>query len=181
MSFPVSLASRFPVVGLSGSRRPSPSLLAAAGGFVSGLVSSAWSGVLVVGCAAGVDQVGRSSGLPSSRLRVFSVAGLERWQFAQRSAALVSALAAAGGCLVSFPGGPCPVGLAPCSVWRPSGGSGSWGSVCMALGLGVPVLLYSPGPVVIAPPAVAGRFVAVAGAAGWWVSASLVPVQQVLF
>jgi hypothetical protein len=172
------MCSAFPVVGLSGSRRPSPAVLAAASSFVSALAVSSWSGQLLVGCASGVDEVGRGA-FPSAR--VFSAAGSEPWQFAQRSASLVSALALGGGCLVSFPDGPCPPGLSPCSSWRSAGGSGSWGSVCLALGLGVPVLLYCPGPVVLAPPSVAGRFAPVAGAPGWWVSSPLVAVQQSLF
>ncbi len=181
MSSPVSLVSSFPVVGLSGSRAPLASLSAVASSFVSGLVASSWSGVLAVGCAGGIDAIGRGALLPASRLRVFSVSGSEPWRFAARSASLVSGLAAGGGCLVSFPGGPCPGGLAPCSVWRPAGGSGSWGSVCLALGLGVPVLLFSPGPVVLAPPSVAGRFVAVSGAPGWWWSGASAVVQASLF
>jgi hypothetical protein len=142
------------------------------------LAASPWSGQLLVGCAGGVDAIGRA-GFPAGRLRVFQSAGHRPWQFAQRSASLVSALAAGGGCLVSFPSGPCPVGLVPCVSWRSAGGSGSWGTVCMALGLGVPVLLFAPAGLE-APAAVAGRFVPVAGAVGWWFSAAPAGVQGAL-
>jgi hypothetical protein len=133
-------------------------------------VASPWSGVLAVGCAAGVDAIGRA-GFAPARQRVFRAAGSQGWQLAQRSAALVQALAGGGGCLVSFPSGACPAGLAPCPAWRSAGGSGSWGSLCLALGLGVPVFLFAPGGVA-APPAVAGRFAPVAACPGWFFAAA---------
>lgn len=172
------MCSAFPLVGLSGSRRPSALLAAGAAGFVSALAASPWAGVLAVGCAGGVDAIGRAA-FPAGRVQVFRSAGQQPWQFAQRSAALVSALASGSGCLAAFPSGPCPAGLVPCASWRPAGGSGTWGTVCVALGLGVPVLLFAPEGVQ-APAAVAGRFGAVEGGAGWWYAAPAV-AQGALF
>ncbi|MDX2215266.1 MAG: hypothetical protein SFY66_18525 [Oculatellaceae cyanobacterium bins.114] len=96
------------------------------------------------GDARGVDSSVRSA-LPGAE--VFRVEGSGRGAFAARSIRFVRALAAAGGVLVSFPGQPCPVGLAPsplssrcfCGL-----GSGSWASVAFACGLRLPVVVWVP-------------------------------------
>ncbi|MEK7254519.1 MAG: hypothetical protein AAB316_07230, partial [Bacteroidota bacterium] len=96
-------------------------------------------------------------------------------RLAARSAAFVRFLSSSRACLVSFPGGACPARLAPCRAWRSASGSGSWGSICLALGLGVPVFLFAPAGL-LAPPAVAWRFALVAGSPGWFFAAPPVPV-----
>ena len=149
------------VVGFSGSRSVVPSVLAVACGFVPSGAS------VFVGCARGVDSAVRSS-FPSAL--VFSVArfGSGRPAFARRSVAFVRALSASGGVLVSFPGRPCPSGLAPSSSSRACFcglGSGSWASLAFALGLGVPVVVWLPRGVV--PPA---SFGLCSVGSGWWVS-----------
>jgi hypothetical protein len=63
--------------------------------------------------------------------------------------------------LVAFPCAAAPVQLRP-SVSFAGFGSGTWGSVALALGLGVPVLVVVPcalGAAFPAPAAVAARFV----------------------
>jgi hypothetical protein len=76
---------------------------------------------------------------------------------------LVRWCAARGGLLVAFPLGACPSGVAVSSSFRGCG-SGSWGSVALALGLGCSVLVVLPaavcpvGAAFPAPPAVAARF-----------------------
>ncbi|WP_126148331.1 hypothetical protein [Synechococcus elongatus] len=139
MSF---LLSSFSVVGFSGSRAPSPASLSAVAVALSRLSPSA---AVLVGCAAGVDQAVRQS---CPRASVFSASqfGSGRGSFAARSVAFVRSLAAASGCLVSFPSGACPVAVVPSA--RPAScfcgsGSGSWASAAFAVGLGVPVLLFA--------------------------------------
>ena len=143
------------VVGFSGSRRlagvvSSAALLAA----VAAVPSSA---SVLVGCATGVDAVVRLA-CPSAR--VFSVAsgafGSGRGAFAARSTACVRAVAAAGsaGLWVSFPSGACPAGLLPStssSRCFSGSGSGTWASLALAVGLGVPSLVFLPAGVL--PPA----------------------------
>lgn len=100
---------------------------------------------VVVGCAAGADAVVRDA-FPGCEVFRASRFGVGRASFAQRSAAVVAAVAAAGssGLWVSFPSGRCPSGLVPCRSWRSSSGSGSWGSLALAAGSRVPCLVFSP-------------------------------------
>jgi len=55
----------------------------------------------------------------------------------------VSWCVSGGGLLVAFPLGACPSGVAVSSSFRGCG-SGTWGSVALALGLGGSVLVVSP-------------------------------------
>jgi hypothetical protein len=132
--------SSFAVVGFSGARRGVP-----ADPVRLALSRVAPSAAVFVGCASGVDSLVRACWRGS--LRVFSARALG-CSVSARSVVFVRALAAAGGCLVVFPGRPCPRGLRPSSV--PGRcfcgfGSGSWASAALAAGLGCPVLLFWPG------------------------------------
>lgn len=126
----------FPVVGFSGSRR-CPAAVAAALSVVpqfSGLPA-------FVGCASGVDAA-VSAALPSAR--VFRASSQHPAALAQRSAALVQAVAAGGGLLVVCPaaGQPCPAGVRPGAAFS-GGGSGSWASCALAVQHGAAVLVWS--------------------------------------
>jgi len=125
----------FPVFGFSGSR----SIVPAVCGVLAGRVPV--GARVSVGCADGVDGFFRGA-FPAAE--VFSVGFSGRGGFAARSAACVSAVGCAGGLWVSFPSGACPAGLAPCSRWAPAAGSGSWGSLALAVGSGVPSLVFAP-------------------------------------
>lgn len=139
-----SFLGSFSRVAFCGSRLSASSASASCRAFlplVSGL------GVPVgVGCALGVDSLVRSA-FPSAL--VFSVSSflvggrVARASFALRSAALVSWCASGSGLLVAFPLGACPSGVAVSASFRGCG-SGSWGSVALALGLGASVLVVSP-------------------------------------
>ena len=157
-------------VGFSGSRSVVPPVL----GSVLSLVAAS-SVLTLVGCARGVDEAVRS-GLPASQLHVFRATafGSGRPAFARRSTAFVRALAAAGGVLFSFPTGACPVGLRPSPRWASASGSGSWGTLSVAVGLGVPCFVFL-GSV----PAPRGWGLVSLGG-GWWRS-SPAPVQLSLF
>jgi hypothetical protein len=143
----VSLASfvcSFPCVAFSGSRLSGSSAAASCRAFLP--LVSGFGGSVGVGCACGVDSLVRSAFPSASVFRVgsFAVGGrVSRASFALRSSALVSWCASASGLLVAFPLGACPVGVAVSSSFRGCG-SGSWGSVALALGLGCSVLVVSP-------------------------------------
>lgn len=175
LSFPV-LPAGVPAAGFSGSRSLPSSFL----GLVRSVVASCCSNkrVPVVGCASGLDQLVRSCG----RSVVFSAAGQQPFQLVARSSALVRAVAGAGrgSLFVGFPSGSCPSGVVPCSSWPSGGGSGSWASLALAAGLGLPVVVFpvcgavgssgrlafrSPAPS-FAPPASWGRWVRLS--AGVW-------------
>lgn len=134
----LSALASAPAVGFSGSRSFAPAAVGLA-------VSVLPVGVpVLVGCAGGVDAHVRSL-CPSAS--VFRVPGAGRGAFAARSVAFVRAVAGAGGVLLSFPSGPCPVGLLPSSVSSRAfcgSGSGSWASLALAVGLGVPCFVYAP-------------------------------------
>ncbi|MGB3495283.1 MAG: hypothetical protein WBA57_21310 [Elainellaceae cyanobacterium] len=158
-----SFLSGHSVVGFSGSRHGLPSS-ACQGALACALSVVAASGAAVfVGCARGVDSSVRSAS-PGARVFRASEFGSGARSFALRSEAFVRALAAEGGALVAFPGRAAPSGLYPCQSWPWGVGSGSWGSIALAVGLGVPVLLWVPRGVAVS----AGRFRAVGG--GWFVS-----------
>lgn len=143
----VSLASfvgSFPCVAFSGSRVGSSSAWVSCRAFLP--VLGGFSGSVGVGCASGVDSLVRCAFPVASVFRVgsFAVGGrVSRASFALRSSALVSWCVSSGGLLVAFPLGACPSGVAVSSSFRGCG-SGSWGSVALALGLGGSVLVVSP-------------------------------------
>lgn len=160
----VSLASfvgSFPSVAFSGSRVGGSSASLSCRAFLP--VVSSFSGSVGVGCAWGVDSLVRCA-FPSAS--VFSVSSFAvggrvcRASFACRSSALVSWCASSGGLLVAFPLGACPAGVRPSSVFAGCG-SGSWGSVALAVGLGASVLVVLPASVAgfPAPSALASCFV----------------------
>ncbi len=185
-SFTAALRSAS-VVGVSGARAPLPASLSACRWALGQLAPSA---VVVTGCASGVDACARAL-CPSARvLRVSAFGGIP----AARSVAVVRAVAAGagpGGALwLAFPAGPCPSGrvrgraLAPsrsASACFAGYGSGTWASLALAVGLGVPALAFLP-PGVAAPagwglaPCPAG-----AGPGGAWVGVRPVVVQASLF
>ena len=179
-----SFVSSFPCVGFSGSRLGGSSAVRSASAFLPLL--SSFSGSVGVGCACGVDQAVRAA-FPSAL--VFRVQPpVSRAAFAARSARLVRWVASGSGLLVAFPLGTAPARLVP-SVSFCGFGSGTWGSVALALGLGCSVLVVLPaavcpaGAAFPAPAAVAARFafagVAPCGGSLWL--ASPVPVQLALF
>ncbi|MDJ0595931.1 MAG: hypothetical protein QNJ72_39105 [Pleurocapsa sp. MO_226.B13] len=177
-------------VGFSGSRSPS----AAASAALSALLPLVPAGVRVsVGCALGVDSAVRSFRGSSPSLLVFSVAsgrfGSGRSAFARRSSRCVLSVAAGSrGLLVALPSHPVPpVGVRPSRSFFGGGlgrSSGSWGSVCFALGRGRRVLLWLPAG--SRPPVWAGVSWSSAGALGsagcWWLGvAAPAPAQLSLF
>lgn len=106
-----------------------------------------------------------------------------RARLARRSAALVRSLPAApGSALVAFVSRPCPARVAPGRGW-PGGGSGSWASLAMAAGLGVPVRLFwcgSGAPALPSWPGWSWSLVSSGPLSGSWAPVRVV-VQPALF
>lgn len=159
-------------VGFAGSRSVVPPAAVSAALFAGVPAAAAVS----VGCAAGFDSLARAA-FPAASVFFAQAFGRGRGAFARRSVAFLASLAsAARPVLVSAPGGSCPAGLVPsasasrcfCGL-----GSGSWAGVALAVGRGVPVVLFLPAGVV--PPACFG-FVPAGG--GFFVFS---PSQGVLF
>lgn len=138
------------LVGFTGAR----SLGAPWSPLVASVVGSVLAGGrgVAVGCASGADLLVRSA---APGALVFSVAsgrwGRGRGAFAGRSAALVRAVAAsgpgAGAGFVGFVSSACPAGVVPAGSWR-SGvpASGSWSTLALAAGAGLPVVVFWCGP-----------------------------------
>jgi hypothetical protein len=151
-------------IGFSGSRSLSGAGLAA----LTSLFPLVPAGChVVVGCAAGADLAVRDAFTSCGRLCLFSVDsgrwGSGRAAFARRSVAIVEAVPS-GGLLVVVPGSVSPPpGVVPSRSFH-GGGSGSWGSAALALGIGRRVLLWLP--VGAVPPAWAG--VAWSAVGSWW-------------
>lgn len=137
----ISAVSSFSTVGFSGSRSASSSAASLPGQLASALPAACSA---LVGCASGVDAAVRAA-RPSAQVFRASAFGSGPFAVPVRSAALVRAVAAGRGCMVVFPGGPCP-GAVRVSRQFAGHGSGSWGSVAMALGLGLPVFILAPLP-----------------------------------
>jgi hypothetical protein len=139
------------LVGFCGSRSLSSSWAPLVRRIVGGVLRSGRG--VGVGCAAGADRLVRSAA--GGRACVWSVAsgawGSGRGAFAARSVALVRAVAAsgAGAGFVGFVSSPCPAGLLPSpssSACFSGLGSGSWASLALAAGLGLPVVVFWCGP-----------------------------------
>lgn len=146
----------FPAVGFSGSRRAGSQAVISASRFLHKVWR--YSGHTGVGCAKGVDSVFRSA-FPASQ--VFHVQPpITRMAFAVRSTKLVYWVTINRGLLIAFPAGVAPSALQPGRNFA-GHGSGTWGSVALALGLSVPVMLVLPasfGFSVPAPVSVASLF-----------------------
>jgi hypothetical protein len=94
-----------------------------------------------VGDAAGVDEVARHW-VENGRVEVYEIAGREKWHYAERSARMVKAIAARGGELHAWINKPAPGLLKPAKNWKGANGSGTWGTVAMARGLGLKVVAH---------------------------------------
>ena len=151
-----SFVGAFPRLGFSGSRLRGSGAAASCLAFLP--AAAGFSAPVGVGCARGVDALVRGR-FPAAE--VFRVqAPVSRGAFAARSARLVRWVASGSGLLVAFPAGAAPAGLRPSQRFA-GHGSGTWGSVALALGLGAAVLVVVPAAAdqgFPAPAAVAARF-----------------------
>ena len=156
-------------VGFTGSRSLPASFRVLVASAVAGLAPAP----VVVGCAAGADAFVRSAAPGARVFRAASFAGPWRGRLAARSAAMVRFVAASPSpLLVGFVSGSCPAGLVPspaASACFAGVGSGSWASLALAAGLGVPVVVFWCGPGPVALPPAWGSWVAAGGplVGGW--------------
>jgi len=162
------------LVGFGGSR----SLCSSWAGFVGRVVLAvARAGRGVAVCSgAGASAFVRSA-CPSAL--VFSPSFDGPGALPARASACVRSCAASGSgaAWVAFVTGPCPAGVVPASSWRAGRpGSGSWSEVALAVGLGLPVVVFWCAPGAPALPAWGGAWVPAGSgvwASGWrFVSAS---------
>ena len=176
-----------PLVGFCGSRSLSdPASKRLVSRVVSSVLASGRS--VAVGCALGADALVRASAPSASVFRASSFGGgSRRSPLARRSATLVSTVSSSGpgAGFVGFVSSPCPADLAP----SPSSsrcfrglGSGSWASLALAAGLGLPVVVFPAGLSPAYLPASWGSWAPLSGT--WSSGYRLVPVlppQATLF
>ena len=125
------------------------------------------SASVVVGCASGIDAAARALRPNASVVRASSY-GSGPGALAARSTAVVRAVASGGlaALWLAFPASLCPLGLVPSrssSACFSGHGSGTWASLALAVGLGVPALVFLPSGV---PVPAAWPLAPVAGCAG---------------
>lgn len=100
---------------------------------------------ILVGCARGVDAQVRAVYPDACVFRAGQFGG-ESYpeKLVARSCAMVSAVRDLHGCLIALPMKSCPPMVEPCEEWRYSGGSGTWGTIALAAGTGVPTVFWLP-------------------------------------
>lgn len=92
-----------------------------------------------VGCARGVDALGRQLATDNGKLVVVhETEGWNGWQLQQRSKRMVDALWSESGELHAWVNKQCPDGVTV-NRWQ---GSGTWGTVRYAIAKGVPVEIH---------------------------------------
>jgi hypothetical protein len=143
-----SIISSFSTFGIGGSRS-CPFMAGLATGFVACIpVGSA----VFTGCASGVDSVVRAgASVRPLSLRVFSASDIRAISYSSalaiRTSTCVECTLSHQGLWCAFPSGHCPPSLRPSSSYRDcfcGSGSGTWASICYAIGLGCPCLLHFP-------------------------------------
>lgn len=128
------------LVGFGGSRSLSPAWAGLVGRVVVA-VARAGRNVAVCSGAGASAFVRRACPLAL----VFSPSFAGRGALPARASACVKACASAGpgSAWVAFVAGPCPAGIVPARSWRSSRpASGSWSEIALAVGLGLPVVVF---------------------------------------
>jgi hypothetical protein len=164
------------LVGFGGSRSLGSSWAGVVGRVVLA-VSRAGRGVAVCS-GAGASAFVRSACLSAV---VFSPSFSGRGALPARASACVRACASAGpgSAWVAFVTGPCPAGVFPARTWR-SGrpASGSWSEIALAVGLGLPVVVFWCAPGSAALPSWGGAW-APAGRGVWALGRRFAPPASV--
>lgn len=107
-----------------------------------------------VGDAEGVDALARLTAQAKGQLLTTHHKDARlphKAQGAERSTRMVKALADVGGTLHAWVNKPCPAGLKPGKTWGKAQGSGTWGTVALAVGHGLEVELHPLTEDAIAP------------------------------
>ena len=142
-------ASPFRSVGFAAWRR-SPASVRARAASLASLAVGRGASLFVPAPAGPVPSVASAvlAAVGPDPVSLFSASFSGPGSLPARAAAALRALAGAPDpVLLAWPGRPCPAALsAPSASW-PSCGSGSWSEVALALGLGIPVILFeAPAP-----------------------------------
>ncbi len=107
-----------------------------------------------IGDAEGVDRLAKLTAQAKGEAYTLHEKNLRlphKAQGAERSTRMIKALAATGGTLHAWINKPAPEGLKPGKTWRKAQGSGTWGTVALAVGHGLKVELHPLTEDVIAP------------------------------
>lgn len=107
-----------------------------------------------VGDAEGVDRLARLTAQAKEQLLTTHHKDTRlpyKVQGAERSTRMIKALAATGGTLHAWVNKPAPAGLKPGKTWGKAQGSGTWGTVALAVGYGLEVELHPLTEDAIAP------------------------------
>lgn len=140
----IAFANSFTHLAVSGSRVSGSKAVASAAAILHYI--SSYSGQVAVGCASGVDAAVRYM-FPHAT--VFSVqsykvnGSITRASFAWRSTHMVQWLAANHGLLIAFPSSLAP-GKIQVGTTFSGHGSGTWGTIALAIGLGCSVMVVLP-------------------------------------
>ena len=143
------ISSRFRSVGFAAWRR-SPASVRARAASLASLAVGRGASLFVPAPAGSAPSVAAAvlAAVGRDRVSLFSASFSGRGALPARAAAALRALAAAPApVLLAWPNRSCPPSLSgPSRSWS-SCGSGSWSEVALALGLGVPVVLFdAPAP-----------------------------------
>lgn len=133
----ISLVSGFPCIGFSGSRHSTGPVYNSALQFLP--VLSNYKGSIGVGCAKGIDGLVRNQFSFATVIKVQPP--INRRAFAVRSTKLVHWLASLNSLLVAFPSTVSPSAIVPSTSFK-GYGSGTWGTIALSIGMGLPVLLF---------------------------------------
>jgi hypothetical protein len=131
-------------VGISGARKLSPKQAQQVRRELTELMRGWEVTHCHVGDAAGVDAIACdvATRAPRVKLVLYEIRSRERWAYAERSTRMVKGLAAEGGTLHAWVNKPCPPGLSKSKTWKGASGSGTWGTVALAVGHGLKVELH---------------------------------------
>lgn len=129
----ISLINSFDNIAFSGSRFGSVKCAS----LLSGL--SNFNGTIRVGCAKGVDSLVQHS---FENAIIFKAKSHSKKELVIRSTNLVKSNGIAGGLLIAFPCGAKPNKVSPSHTFY-GGGSGTWGSIALAIGFGYPVIFFT--------------------------------------
>jgi hypothetical protein len=128
-------------IAVTGPRHLTPAQLAKAKRELRELLTPATH--LQVGDAAGLDALALKLATGGVTLHQKNPTLPWQAQGAERSTRMVKALAQDGGSLHAWPNKPAPSGLKPSRTWPVgAGGSGTWGTIALAIGLGLKVELH---------------------------------------
>lgn len=94
---------------------------------------------VLTGDAKGIDAMARS--WFGKYAKVYEVKGTEKKHFAMRSARMVGDMTKEM-LLIAVPNKKCPVVVKPKKTWASASGSGTWGTVALAVGKGFDVMVY---------------------------------------